>query len=131
MTESRSSRSTRSPPGSSRASTGPGPPSTECTPTTPVERPRNATAYLDERGLSTLVALDGIAADHGTTVAAISLAWPLSQPTVTAPIAGARAVAQLEGLLPVIELVLSDAEIERLAYASHEENLALTLGVEL
>lgn len=50
---------------------------------------------------------------------------------MTAPIAGARAVAQLEGLLPVIELVLSDAEIERLAYASHEENLALTLGVEL
>ncbi|OJU84296.1 MAG: alcohol dehydrogenase [Solirubrobacterales bacterium 70-9] len=97
----------------------------------PVERARNPTAYLDARGLATLAALDGIAAAHDTSVAAVALAWLRAQPTVAAPIASARTVAQLEGLLPAAEIALSAAEVERLAAVSHEEDPPLTLGVEV
>ena len=42
-----------------------------------IDSPRagSARAYLDERGLRLLAALDDIAARHHTTVAAVSLAW--------------------------------------------------------
>jgi aryl-alcohol dehydrogenase-like predicted oxidoreductase len=73
-----------------------------------------ASAYLDERGLRLLAVLDEIAAAHHTTVAAVSLAWLVAQPTVVAAIASARAVEQLADLLPVASLTLSAAELERL-----------------
>ena len=96
----------------------------------PTVRPRNATAYLDQRGLATLAILDEIATDRGCTVAAASLAWLLARPAVTAPIASARTVAQLEDLLPAVELDLSPEEVARLDAASHEDDPPLTLGVE-
>lgn len=77
-------------------------------------RPANPTLYLDEHGLNLLAALDDIAAAHHTTVAAVSLAWLLAQDFVTAPIASARTVAQLEGILPATELALSAEDIQRL-----------------
>lgn len=80
-----------------------------------------ARAYLDEpRGPRVLEALDEIAAAHGTTQAAVALAWLLAQPTVVAPIASARTVEQLEQLLPVADLQLTDDEIARLTTASEE-----------
>ena len=45
-----------------------------------------------------LVELAEIAASHNTSVAAVSLAWLLKRPTVAAPIASARTVAQLNEL---------------------------------
>jgi aryl-alcohol dehydrogenase-like predicted oxidoreductase len=82
-----------------------------------VDSPRapGARAYLDERGLRLLAALDDIAAAHQTTVAAVSLAWLLAQPAVVAPIASARTVEQLTELLPVAKITLSPAEIVRLS----------------
>ena len=84
-----------------------------------VDSPRApaAGAYLDERGLRLLARLDEIAAAHHTTVAAVSLAWLIAQPTVVAAIASARTVAQLADLLPLAGLTLSAAELERLAEA--------------
>jgi aryl-alcohol dehydrogenase-like predicted oxidoreductase len=84
-----------------------------------VESPRavSASAYLDERGLRLLAALDDIAAAHRTTVAAVALAWLIAQPTVVAPIASARSVKQLEELLPVADISLSTAEVARLSSA--------------
>ena len=61
-----------------------------------------------------LAALDEIAAIHHTTVAAVSLAWLLAQPTVVAPIASARTVEQLAALLPAPALTLTGDEIARL-----------------
>jgi aryl-alcohol dehydrogenase-like predicted oxidoreductase len=86
-------------------------------PGTQVESPRavSAGAYLDERGLRLLAALDDIAAAHHTTVAAVSLAWLVAQPTVVAPIASARSVEQLAELLPVANISLSPADIARLS----------------
>ncbi len=71
--------------------------------------------YLeDPRAQPVLTALDEIAAAHETTVAAVSLAWLAAQPTVLAPIASARSVEQLAGLLPFAELELSEGELARL-----------------
>lgn len=81
-------------------------------------RSEKASAYLDERGLRVLAALDEISAAHETTLAAVSLAWLRAQPGVLAPIASARTVDQLRDLLPVASLSLSEPEIAQLTAAS-------------
>lgn len=81
-------------------------------------RAEGARAYLDERGLQVLAALDDIAAAHQTTQAAIALAWLLAQPTVAAPIASARNPAQLAEILSFVDLQLTRDELNRLTTAS-------------
>jgi len=80
-------------------------------------RAQAALARLDDHGLAVLEALDDIASAHATTPAAVALAWLLAQPTVVAPIASARSVAQLEELLPFTSLELGADELERLSRA--------------
>lgn len=81
-------------------------------------RAGSARAYLDDRGLAVLAALDEIAAAHDTTVAAVALAWLAAQPAVSSPIASARTPEQLADLLPVADLMLGDAELDRLSRAT-------------
>jgi aryl-alcohol dehydrogenase-like predicted oxidoreductase len=81
-------------------------------------RAPRASAYLDERGLRVLQALDEVAAAHRVTVAVVSLAWLAAQPTVATPIASARTVPQLRDLLPFATLTLGDAEVRRLSDAA-------------
>jgi aryl-alcohol dehydrogenase (NADP+) len=81
-------------------------------------RAGSASAYLDDRGLRVLSAVDEIAARRGTTVAAIALAWLTAQPAVASPIASARTPGQLAELLPLAELVLGDGELAQLTSAS-------------
>jgi aryl-alcohol dehydrogenase-like predicted oxidoreductase len=81
-------------------------------------RAAGARAYLDQRGVAVLAALDEVAASHGTTVAAVALAWLAAQTAVAAPIASARTPEQLADLLPVAELVLEGSELERLSGAA-------------
>jgi aryl-alcohol dehydrogenase-like predicted oxidoreductase len=85
-----------------------------------VDSPRaaGAAAYLNERGIAVLEALDAVAAAHDAEVASVALAWLLAQPTVLAPIASARNVEQLDSLLAVSSLELSPQEIARVAAAS-------------
>ena len=85
-----------------------------------VDSPRaeSARAYLDRGGEGVLEALDDVAAAHGTTVAAVALAWLRGQPTVAAPIASARTTGQLEGILPAATLELTPEELERLSASS-------------
>lgn len=80
-------------------------------------RAEGARAYLDDRGLAVLEALDAVAAAHDTTQAAVTLAWLRTRPHVAAPIASARTVEQLGQILPGAELELADAEAERLTDA--------------
>jgi hypothetical protein len=77
-----------------------------------------ATKYLDQRGLRVLAALDEVAAETGSSPAQAALAWLAAQPGVTAPIASATSVEQLEELLGVLTLELSAAQVERLTAAS-------------
>ena len=87
-----------------------------------VDSPRAAAGagkHLDtERGQKVLAALDDIAEAHTVPVATVALAWLASRPTVAAPIASARTVAQLPALLGVAELVLTEEETARLTEAS-------------
>jgi aryl-alcohol dehydrogenase-like predicted oxidoreductase len=89
-------------------------------PGTEVDSPRagGASKYLDERGQRVLDALDEVAAAHGTSDAAVAIAWLREQPTVAAPIASARTPAQLAEILPGAELQLTQDELERLSAAS-------------
>jgi aryl-alcohol dehydrogenase-like predicted oxidoreductase len=81
-------------------------------------RSKGATPYLDERGLRVLDALDEVAAAHDAPLGAVALAWLADQPTVAAPIASARTVEQLTDLLPLLDLHLTPAELDRLSTAS-------------
>lgn len=76
-------------------------------------------AYLDDRGRRVLAALDAVAAEAAATPAQVALAWLAARPGVTAPIASATSLAQLEELLGVLTLELSDEQVERLSAASH------------
>ncbi|MBV9455995.1 MAG: aldo/keto reductase, partial [Bradyrhizobium sp.] len=70
-------------------------------------RGAGATKYLDERGLRVIAALDEVAAAHKASVAQVALAWLLSKPELTAPIASATSLPQLEELLGAVRLELS------------------------
>ena len=74
--------------------------------------------YLDERGFAVLRALDEIAADHRSTPAAVALAWLMARPGITAPIASATSVAQLEDLVAATTLKLDAGAIHALDEAS-------------
>jgi aryl-alcohol dehydrogenase-like predicted oxidoreductase len=62
--------------------------------------------YLDQRGERTLAVLDRVAEQYQASPAAIALAWLIAQPVVSAPIASATSIDQLDQLLqaPLIEL---------------------------
>ena len=82
------------------------------------QRAQTAGAYLNEKGIKVLAALDEIATSHNTAIATIALAWLAAQPTVAAPIASARTTEQLPDLLSVSNVRLSDAEMRKLNEAS-------------
>ncbi len=74
--------------------------------------------YLEGRGPHVLAELDSVAAETGATQGQVALAWLAAQPGVTAPIASATSVAQLEELLGVLTLDLSADQLDRLTQAS-------------
>lgn len=75
-------------------------------------------AYMAGKGPQVLAALDAVASEAKATPAQVALAWLAAQPGVTAPIASATSVAQLDELLGVLTLELSRAQLERLNIAS-------------
>ncbi|MCK9510962.1 MAG: aldo/keto reductase [Pigmentiphaga sp.] len=74
--------------------------------------------YLNPRGLAILAALDEVAAAHDATPAEVALAWLIAREGVTAPIASATTLDQLEGLIRATRLSLPAADINRLNQAS-------------
>lgn len=73
--------------------------------------------YMEGRGPAVLAAMDRIAAETGATLSQIALAWVAAQPGVTAPIASATSVAQLDELLGSMTLELSEAQRAALSAA--------------
>ncbi len=67
-----------------------------------------AAGYLDDKGLKILAALDTVAAETGAKPAEIALAWLLRKKGVTAPIASATSLSQLDSLTKSATLALSD-----------------------
>jgi aryl-alcohol dehydrogenase-like predicted oxidoreductase len=76
-------------------------------------------AYLNDRGRSVLGALDEVAAETGATKAQVALAWLAAQSGVTAPIASATSLEQLEELLGVLTLELTPEQVEKLSAAAY------------
>jgi aryl-alcohol dehydrogenase-like predicted oxidoreductase len=74
--------------------------------------------FLDARGLRILAALDVVSARHDATPAQVALAWLMARPGVTAPIASATNVDQLEELMDAVSLVLGPDDIATLDQAS-------------
>jgi aryl-alcohol dehydrogenase-like predicted oxidoreductase len=70
--------------------------------------------YMHERGWAVLDALLGVAEARGATPTQVALAWQLARPSITAPIASATSVAQLQELLGATELTLSAQELAAL-----------------
>jgi len=70
-------------------------------------------AYLNERGFRILAPLDAIAARRGAKPAEVALAWLIARSGVTAPIASATSLKQLDSLIKAAALTL-DAD-EKLA----------------
>ncbi|MFJ9466640.1 aldo/keto reductase [Streptomyces caniferus] len=90
-------------------------------PDAPTESARSGAAakhLATDRGLRVLQALDTVATAHDAEPATVALAWLAARPTVAAPIASARTVAQLPALLALGDLTLSDVEMTLLNEAS-------------
>ncbi|WP_297105978.1 aldo/keto reductase [uncultured Devosia sp.] len=77
-------------------------------------RGHGASQYLNTRGLSILGALDQVAAELDATPAEVALAWLVAQPGVSAPIASATSVDQLESLVRGVKLTLNEEALNLL-----------------
>jgi aryl-alcohol dehydrogenase-like predicted oxidoreductase len=76
-----------------------------------------AKSYMEGRGPAVLAVMDRIAAETGATLSQIALAWVAQQPGVTAPIASATTVTQLDELLGSMTLELSADHLAALSVA--------------
>ena len=77
------------------------------------KRAARAREYENDKNFAVLAAMDEVSAAHNhAPLAAIALAWLRAQPTVSAPIASARTVEQLNEIIQIIDL--STAEVEQL-----------------
>ncbi|MBX2887634.1 MAG: aldo/keto reductase [Ferruginibacter sp.] len=70
--------------------------------------------YLNERGMQTIAAIQKIAKKHRVIPAAISIAWILAQPDITAPIVSEKTKEQLLPLLESTKVILDDEDLELL-----------------
>jgi len=74
--------------------------------------------YMNERGFRILGALDAIAKERGAKPAEVALAWLIGREGVTAPIASATTMEQVDGLVRATQLDLSEDERRLLTDAS-------------
>ena len=84
--------------------------------------------YLNPRGFRILAALDEVAKQYNATPAQVSLAWLLARPVITAPIASATNIKQLDELLEATYLKLDANAVQKLdqasAYSEEERRIA-------
>ena len=74
--------------------------------------------FLNPRGMKILEALDEVARQYSATPAQISLAWLMTRPGVTAPIASATSLDQLREILGATALKLDAEAVAALERAS-------------
>lgn len=81
-------------------------------------RTKYVSKYLNPRGYTILAALDAVAAKHQSKPATVAVAWLMRQPGITAPIASATNMAQLQGLFNAVQLKLDAEDLRQLEEAS-------------
>jgi len=74
--------------------------------------------YFDARGQRILRALDVVTTRQGATPAQIALAWLIARPGITAPIASATDLTQLNEIMQAPRLTLTDEDLAVLNEAS-------------
>lgn len=77
--------------------------------------------YMNERGLRIVAALEQVAKQKGSTPARVAIAWLLARPSITAPIASATSLEQLNELVEATKLKLDAQAIALLSEASAYE----------
>ena len=70
--------------------------------------------YLNDKGFAILKALDNVSKRHGVNQAQVALAWLMQAPGITAPIASATKVAQVQELLKAMDVQLTAADVAEL-----------------
>jgi aryl-alcohol dehydrogenase-like predicted oxidoreductase len=70
--------------------------------------------YMDGKGPAVLAAMERIAGETGATLSQIALAWVAQHPGVTAPIASATSVEQLDDIMGSLKLVLTPEQVAAL-----------------
>ncbi|MFL6311886.1 MAG: aldo/keto reductase [Terriglobales bacterium] len=92
--------------------------------------PRGQTVkkYLNDRGFRILQALDQVAERHQSKPAQVALAWLMARPSITAPIASATSVEQLNELVQATTLELDSEAIDKLNRASAYEEPAARIA---
>ncbi|HZS76039.1 MAG TPA: aldo/keto reductase [Ktedonobacteraceae bacterium] len=86
-----------------------------------VQSPRASSVmkrYNREEAWRTIETVQRIAQEIGSTPQAVSLAWLMAQPTITAPIIGANSPEQLQGSLAALDVKLTGEQVEQLNEAS-------------
>lgn len=76
--------------------------------------------YLNPRGLRILAALDEVARPRGATPGQVAIAWQIARPSITAPIASATSIPQLQELAAAARMSLDAEAIALLDRASAE-----------
>ena len=74
--------------------------------------------YFNARGLRIIDALDTVAQQHHLTPAKVALAWLIAHPSITAPIASATNLEQLNELIEATTIELDASAIDLLNQAS-------------
>jgi len=74
--------------------------------------------YFNDRGFRILAALDEVSKEYETSLAAVAIAWLIAKPSITAPIASATSLRQVDHLIRGAELQLTSASIAKLDQAS-------------
>ncbi|WP_165243780.1 aldo/keto reductase [Paludisphaera soli] len=77
-------------------------------------RSGNVKKYLNDRGFRVVKALDEVAAALNAKPASVALAWLIARPGITAPIASATSVEQLDDLIQAVDLKLDAGAIRKL-----------------
>ena len=88
------------------------------------QRGKGVKKYLNDRGFRILQALDQVAERYQAKPAQVALAWLMTRESITAPIASATSVEQLNELAQATRLELDRDSIERLNRASAYEQKA-------
>jgi aryl-alcohol dehydrogenase-like predicted oxidoreductase len=74
--------------------------------------------YLDAKGHRVLAALDVLAERRAANPAQVALAWLMARPAITAPIASATRLDQVDDLVRATSLVLDEEDMRELDQAS-------------
>ena len=81
-------------------------------------RSAQTTKYATDEGFAVVKALQEVAKEHDANPTQVALAWLIARPSITAPIASATSVDQLEDLLKAMELKLNQGNIAQLNQVS-------------